>query len=354
MEVIGAVISRPIPSVSGGGRGIEPQPRYAPFSATFCGASVGIQPNSSASGKSSRVCRVSNSVFSDQSHMEYYSSGRKITCRVREGKDKVKGEKDMIKKELKRIEVLSKGLALHSRMDSYSDNVLIDPLKAGMISEAAEYLQGQLQQLRLKEKRLKESLREEKRRLRADKMRKILTLQGSSTSSSESSDSSDSDCGPVGMMSLSDCKPQGIAIQIPDNQTLTFPSTISMPQEEETTTPDISRDATSATMVVGNKTPVTKKIEVCMGGKCKKSGSALVMEKFQGLLDDEAVVCGCKCMGKCRDGPNVRITENLDMEVAANHLLHIGVGLEDVDLIVENLLGRRSQEKLDLAAASWC
>lgn len=209
-------------------------------------------------------------------------------------------------------------------------------------------MQGQLQKLRLEEKRLKQSLKEEKRRLKAEKMRKIQTLQmSSSSSSSESSDSSDSDCGPVGMMNRVSCKPQGV--QIPDNQTLAIPST-PMPQEEEPITP-------TTTMVFANETPVaTKKIEVCMGGKCKKSGAGLLMEKFQSLMDAETVVCGCKCMGKCRDGPNVRISENLneDMGSATNHLLRMGVRLEDVDLMVENFLGSSSQEKLGLAAAASC
>lgn len=218
-------------------------------------------------------------------------------------------------------------------------------------------MQGQLQQLRLEEKRLKQSLKEEKRRLKAEKMQKIMTLQmSSSSSSSESSDSSDSDCGPVGTMNRLNCKPK--ETQIPDIETLAIPRpSTAIPQKEETTTPDNSQNATSTTtMVVGNKAPVvTKKIEVCMGGKCKKSGAGLLLEKFQNLLDVETVVCGCKCMGKCRDGPNVRISENLneDMGSATNHFLQIGVGLEDVDLIVQNILGgSSSQENLDLAAAA--
>lgn len=128
MEVFGAVISRPIPSVSGNGTGVEPQRRYAPFSASFLGVSVGIQSNSSASGKSYKVCSLSKSVFPDQSHVDYYSMGRrKIRCRALEEKKKVKGQKDMIKKELKRINVLS-------RMSSNCDNVLIDHFKDEMIS----------------------------------------------------------------------------------------------------------------------------------------------------------------------------------------------------------------------------
>lgn len=135
MEAFGAVISRPIPYVSGGGTGGEPQPRYAPFSASFRRVSVGIQPNSSVSGKSYRVCSLSKSVFSDQSHVDYYSSGRrKIRCRAVVEKEKVKGQKDMIKKELKRMEVLSKDLTLQFRTGSYCDTVLIDPFKDEMIS----------------------------------------------------------------------------------------------------------------------------------------------------------------------------------------------------------------------------
>ncbi|KAI8004115.1 Diacylglycerol O-acyltransferase 3 [Camellia lanceoleosa] len=82
-----------------------------------------------------------------------------------------------------------------------------------------------------------------------------------------------------------------------------------------------------------------------MGGKCKKSGAPALLEEFQRVLGAEGAVVGCKCMGKCRDGPNIRVlnytggveAEGVDdsVRIPANPLC-IGVGFEDVGLIVAN------------------
>ncbi|KAL0407401.1 UNVERIFIED_CONTAM: Diacylglycerol O-acyltransferase 3 [Sesamum latifolium] len=108
----------------------------------------------------------------------------------------------------------------------------------------------------------------------------------------------------------------------------------------------------------------SKKIEVCMGGKCKKSGAGALLEEFQRVVGIEGAVSGCKCMGKCRDGPNVKVLNGFDGGVAvavadadtdasvrgpANSLC-IGVGLEDVNMIVANFLGE-NHNQLNLAAA---
>ncbi|CAK9143917.1 unnamed protein product [Ilex paraguariensis] len=98
-----------------------------------------------------------------------------------------------------------------------------------------------------------------------------------------------------------------------------------------------------------------KAIEVCMGGKCKKSGAAALLEEFQKVVGVETAVSGCKCMGKCRDGPNVRVCNDggiqADSVRTPTNPLYIGVGLEDVGLIVANFFGG-NENKLDLAAAS--
>lgn len=49
---------------------------------------------------------------------------------------------------------------------------------------------------------------------------------------------------------------------------------------------------------------------------------------------------GCKCMGKCRDGPNVRLMNPVNDTNIANNLLYLGVGLEDVGVIVASFLGQ--------------
>ncbi|KAJ4951770.1 hypothetical protein NE237_028602 [Protea cynaroides] len=88
-----------------------------------------------------------------------------------------------------------------------------------------------------------------------------------------------------------------------------------------------------------------QKIEVCMGGKCKKLGSASLLEEFQKRVGVEGAVVGCKCMGKCRDGPNVRVSGGLESTVRpATNPLCLGVGLENVGEIVANFLGDGSKD----------
>lgn len=57
---------------------------------------------------------------------------------------------------------------------------------------------------------------------------------------------------------------------------------------------------------------------------------------------------GCKCMGKCQNGPNVKVSdcpseaEDMRMEISVHPPLYplcIGVGLGDVGVIVTQLLG---------------
>ena len=89
--------------------------------------------------------------------------------------------------------------------------------------------------------------------------------------------------------------------------------------------------------------PMEKRIEVCMGGKCKKLGGPALMEEFQRVVGDDIVVVGCKCMGKCRSAPNIRVMNGEDVNddsvrTPSNPIL-TGMSLEDVELIVANYLG---------------
>ncbi|XP_042040957.1 diacylglycerol O-acyltransferase 3-like isoform X2 [Salvia splendens] len=84
----------------------------------------------------------------------------------------------------------------------------------------------------------------------------------------------------------------------------------------------------------------SKRIEVCMGGKCKKSGAGALLEEFRRAVGAEEAVSGCKCMGKCRDGPNVKL-----VGPAAADSLRIGVGLEDVDVIMAKFFDEHQQQQ---------
>jgi hypothetical protein len=105
-----------------------------------------------------------------------------------------------------------------------------------------------------------------------------------------------------------------------------------------------------------------KRIEVCMGNKCKKSGAAALLQEFEKVVGVEGAgsVVGCKCMGKCKSAPNVRIQNSVDHDMVQglddsvkipSNPLCIGVGLEDVDTIVARFLGE-SHEDLGIAATT--
>ena len=91
-----------------------------------------------------------------------------------------------------------------------------------------------------------------------------------------------------------------------------------------------------------------------MGNKCNKSGGAALLAEFRRQMGpDAAAVVACKCMGKCRSAPNVRVCNENDetatgtaaavrIPIPTANPLYIGVGLEDVSSIVDNLLGQHN------------
>lgn len=273
------------------------------------------------------------------------------------------------------------------------------------MQEATELLLGQLQQLKAEEEELKRKRKEENAKQKAAaRMQKRLNCEMSSSSSS-SSESSDSECGEVVDLSSLNCvaalaPPIVIELQpvmqetspLPSmltkeanamelqsviseaHATLIIPSTTNLKVkstvEEGGITgsclhhiqqPCFSTQTTTTNCnggMAGGGTLSAKKVEVCMGGKCKKSGAASLLDEFQRVLGAEASIVGCKCMGKCRDGPNVRIlnysgvqAECLDDSVRVpSNPLCMGVGFEDVGLIVANFLGEKHKDR-GLAAA---
>ncbi|KAI3686981.1 hypothetical protein L1987_80671 [Smallanthus sonchifolius] len=190
-----------------------------------------------------------------------------------------------MKKRVKLLKGLSKNLSTLSEMGFclHPDSGLDQQVKGQIFTEATEILIGQLQ-------KLKEDKSESKRMKKAKKTK---------DSSSESC-SSESDCDNV-----------------------------------------VSQQSSVQVIATGKvEEDCGKKIEVCMGGKCKKSGGAMLLENFQKAVGGEAEVVGCKCMGNCRDGPNVKVRSS---EEAMATSLCIGVGLEDVETIVANFFGGRQR-----------
>ncbi|KAM3407014.1 hypothetical protein ACQJBY_000825 [Aegilops geniculata] len=93
----------------------------------------------------------------------------------------------------------------------------------------------------------------------------------------------------------------------------------------------------TATSIAVVEKPVQNRIEVCMGGKCKKAGSLAVLQEFETEVGTGGMVVGCKCLGKCGLGPNVRLRS--EGSVQKNSPICIGVGLDDVGTIVAGFIG---------------
>ncbi|CAN6331338.1 unnamed protein product [Urochloa humidicola] len=161
--------------------------------------------------------------------------------------------------------------------------------------------------------------------------------------SSCSSESSDSECeGEVVRMSR--CATI-TAPQMPSPSTV-FPIIVpqippSLPQEpSQAPEPAATIQVSSSSSVAVAETSTTNRIEVCMGGKCKKSGALALLQEFEKTVGTGGAVVGCKCLGKCGLGPNVRLRSEVSAEGSTKrNPLCIGVGLEDVGTIVAGLFG---------------
>lgn len=311
--------------------------------------------------------------FCDDGHLEYYNKSLKmIRCGgVKEKEKELESKEKMMKKKLKLLKGLSKNISMFSGMGFGldSDVGLAGEVKGQMISEAADMLLAQLQELKAEKKEIKRQRKEEKSKLKALRMKNKMECKGDSSSSSESSDD---ECGEVIDMNrlkiesgtVNDCLP------VSQESTLTIPSTPNVAEEMSIGVCNLQITSTSGVSNVdslyssqGNSLAtesLSRKIEVCMGGKCKKLGAATLMDEFQKAVGVEGSVVGCKCMGKCKSAPNVKVLNSIDgiqgevkddsVRMPANPLC-IGVGLEDVGTIVSNFFGA-NQNDLGLAAAS--
>lgn len=323
------------------------------------------------------VRKYAQSGYSDEGYLKYYYNNNRLPeGRIRCGGgggpkmlEEVKGEEKkkmkLMKKRLKLLKSLSKDMDIVG-LDLDNNNNrqgLLDQIKGNMISDATEVLLTQLgQQLRAEEKELKRKKKEAKALKKAEqkKNKKMMMLQCDMASSSESS--SDSECGEVVDMSrrlktqvLAPPPPPPVGNELQPEQLLkpTAAAAASITtttaghggglaeelQHSRVNVAIVDQPLLSSSEVVENR----KKIEVCMGGKCKKSGAALLIEEFNKVLGSSsssvAAAVGCKCMGKCRSAPNVRVLneEAQNTPVAAKSLC-IGVGLDDVTTIVSNFL----------------
>ncbi|KAJ9181721.1 hypothetical protein P3X46_005787 [Hevea brasiliensis] len=318
------------------------QPSCFPFGADVgtCNAQSSSRPSfCGVSLKPRKACRVLNSSeFRDNGHLQHYHGGEN------------KMEKKSVKKKLKLLKGLYKDLSMFSRLGV--DDALVDQGQAELLSEAAQGLMKQLQELRAKEKELKRKKKEEKAKLKAKRI----------DCESSTSESSDSECGEL--IDMSRLRSEAFPVAQPmladfQQQEVTSTLTILPAQKLKAigASPNLEKEwCVEPSVCCDDRNSSAKRIEVCMGNKCKKAGGAALLEELERVVGVEGAVVGCKCMGKCRDGPNVRVRNSIDernigdsVRTPANPLC-IGVGLEDVGVIVAHFSGEDKQ--LGLAHAS--
>lgn len=339
-----------------------------------------------------------NARFSDSGHQQYYvSTRREAKKREKEKSSEIKS----VKKKLKFIKRLSSDLSLFS-LDMYgkeSGNSLMNEEKISVrnctffildvlriwfrmndlifissMQEAVQVLQAQLQELRLEQKELKRSMKEQVKT-------SLKQIKGEhefmSSSSSSSSESSDSDKGEVIDMirlrsNLFKQSENGEAWKEIKERTVARPSLLI--QQEELSIGELSSkcsredsclrgggECSSSNSFSNDQSKriveetSTKRIEICMGGKCKKAGAGALLEEFERKAGAECDVLVCKCTGKCKDGPNIRVSDSPNgvqgyARPSINSLC-IGVGLDDVDMILANILGGGKDKHFQLASS---
>ncbi|KAL6553268.1 hypothetical protein OROGR_007110 [Orobanche gracilis] len=313
-----------------------------------------------------RATGILSSGFCDQDHVKYYnsnfgpssSSPAAMSASTNGDKDKVhrndKASKKMMKKQLKLLKGLSRDLSTFSEMGFGLDShgLLLDQVKGNMISEAAEVMLKQLQKLKARRKELKRKMKEEKTRLKAVRTRdNVFDCEMSSSDSS-----SDSECGEI--VDMNNLKSKQIAPQrVTEEATTSSPYPIPILPTAITPSESLPLEGrASPCCSLEGEANLSKKIQVCMGGKCKKSGAVALLDEFQRAVGIEGAVSGCKCMGKCREGPNVRVSNQFDGYLADKSVkadsLCVRVGMEDVEVIVANFLGpNHNQNRVGFAAA---
>ncbi|KAJ4832901.1 hypothetical protein Tsubulata_044524 [Turnera subulata] len=287
--------------------------------------------------------------FSDQSHFQYYSSTTTTSASV-----------PSTKKALKLLKSLSNA---HFPLLSPNNNNINNS-----ISDAARVLMNNLEQQRAEEKELKKQEKKKMKKAEKAKMKgssRMKTMQQDCDSSSSSSSSSESDCDDQ-LLDMS-ClrRNQATTVAAAVAQTLLPPdqlqqlTPIPFPPRLQEQNPSLPVPVAASGSGITSLTaaPAGKRIEVCMGGKCKKFGGEALLQEFNKVVGGAeagagVAVVGCKCMGKCRDGPNVRLCNNslanagLHGDPASTPLppksnpLCIGVALEDVGAIVSNFFAQ--------------
>ncbi|XP_010914783.1 diacylglycerol O-acyltransferase 3 [Elaeis guineensis] len=352
MEISGAALRR-VPAVSSAGFQRDAgEPSFSGFSiAAGCGR-FGVKI-------SSWPRRVRGGCgFSDEGYLRYYATPARCGG----------GRKKEEKRRARLVESLARDLSAFYSVGFgvEAGQAVVGDVKAKMITEAAEVLLAQLNQLRAGEKdmerkrkeekkEMKRKRKEEKAAMKAARLKDSADLDASSTSS----ESSNSDGETVVKMSslrttslphprlkslevrkeAPKCNEDPITLELGTEERMEENRTLLKPDQECSSSSSTDVSCKCSEIVVEEP---ADRIEVCVGGKCKRSGSLELLNELQRKAGIEGVVVGCKCMGKCRDGPNVRVSDHcVDSVKPPGNPLFIGVGLEDVGTILAEFFGEK-------------
>ncbi|KAG1326094.1 diacylglycerol O-acyltransferase 3 [Cocos nucifera] len=309
--------------------------------------------------------------FSDEGHLCYYATP------VRCG-----GGRKEEKRRARLMESLARDLSAFYSVGFgvEAGQGVVGDVKAKMITEAADVLLAQLNQLRAGEKDMERKRKEEKKEMKRKRKEKKAAMKAARLkdradldASSSSSESSNGDSETVVKMSslrtatfphhrlkslevpkeAPKCDEDPITLALRAVERMEENRTHLKPEQECSSSSSSSSSSCDISckcsdMVV--EKPMDR-IEVCVGGKCKKSGSLALLGELERKVGVEGVVVGCKCMGKCKDGPNVRVSDRgLDFVKPAGNPLFIGVGLEDVGTILAEFFGEKKDVGLVAAA----
>uniref|UniRef100_A0A7N0UD98 Uncharacterized protein n=1 Tax=Kalanchoe fedtschenkoi TaxID=63787 RepID=A0A7N0UD98_KALFE len=278
------------------------------------------------------------------------------------------GEKKERKEKRKLVKGLKKDLEMFAEMGFGIDprSGLAGKVQGSVMAEAAEVLLRQLQSLREAEeeeaRRKKQEKKQKSRAVQTLELEDVAVEVESSTDSGDgrvessstdfnsswkeqalSSTAAGRECSPAEAVArvLRHSRDQveneerfgcGISLQV--QEVLTRLPAIEF-NAAQPVIPASPSEQESAHQLTARPETGTKKVEICMGGKCKKSGGSQLLERFQRLAESEdgVSVAGCKCMGRCKNGPNVRLsTSNAAPGICS------GVEMGDADALLSSFL----------------
>jgi len=220
--------------------------------------------------------------------------------------------------------------------------VSVPGMEQGMVTvPAADFDKAAMKAMKKREKEQKKAAKKALK-MKKEEEKRMSTLN-SCMDEDSSSESSDSEC-------------EGEAVRMSRCATITAPQKTQpgntvfpmiVPRIPDSVAPDaqispvpanaMQCTSSSSSSIALVENPVLNRIEVCVGGKCRKSGSLALLGEFEKEVGTDGSVARCKCLGKCGLGPNVRLRSEGSVE--KDSPICVGVGLDDVGTIVAGFFG---------------